>query len=151
MSSSQRIMNIITKVATSKTFENFSSFYLKYIKVAGGIGAGVGTVIAIGHLLDCNKAHKKEVRKAIAKGKDPDDIEEISYLYGLSILTTGPLVGASVGVMWPVFVTLGPLYYAFGPYLGPIVQSLLALSLTIDNSDFDDSSKKKKFNDDKSL
>lgn len=135
MSTSTKMINGLLKVASSQSFKNFSTFYLQYLKIAGGVGAAVGTAISVGHLADCSKQHKKQMRKIKASGGDPDDIDEISYLYSTCVLTAGPLVGASAGVMWPVTIVVGPLYYAFGDYLGPIVQGLLTLSLLVVKDD----------------
>ncbi len=151
MSGGQQLISSLSKIAGSQSFKNFSGFYLKYLKTASGIGAVVGTVIATGHLLDCNKAYKKEVKKMKARGGDPDDVEELSYLYTTSVMTAGPLIGASAGVMWPVTVVFGPLYYVFGEYLGPIFNSLLALSLIIAKEDFEGDNKKRSFSDSSSI
>lgn len=56
---------------------------------------------------------------------------ENSNLHNFSVIVGGPILGISVGVMWPVVVTIGPIYYVFGDYLGPIVASLLAISTSI--------------------
>lgn len=136
MSIGKNTINMMSRVISSNSFKNFSSFYFKYLVIAGGIGGGIGVTLSFAHLLDCKKKYYKEIRKANAKGLNTDDIEENSYLYSAGILVTGPLIGTSLGTIWPVVVVIAPLYYAFGDYLGPIVQSLLALSLVVSKDDF---------------
>lgn len=136
--------SLFNTVLTSKSFANFSSIYFKYLKVTGCIGFTFGIGVSIAHLLDTSRENRRE-KKRIMNSKNIVDEDlltneelekcENSNLYNFIIATVGPLFGASVGIMWPIIVTLGPIYYVFGEYLGSIVNTLLIISASMVEED----------------
>lgn len=139
--------NFFRRVLSSGSFANFSTMYFKYLKVAGGIGCTIGLGGSIAHLLDNRNKRIKAQSRILKKAKcvttdgltisELDEYEsyESSYLYNFGVLVGGPLIGTSGGVMWPAVITLGPIYYVFGDYLGPIVAALLTISASIIDED----------------
>lgn len=148
-------MNNFSTILRSKSFANFSTMYLKYLKHAGGFGLILGMGASVAHLMDCNKKNKREKAKIMYKRNIKDenlltddelDRCENSNLYNFSVVVGGPIVGVSVGVMWPAVVIFGPIYYVFGDYLAPIVASLLTISVSMvkENDKWDDGDTKDK-------
>lgn len=133
-------MNHLLTVLKSASFSNFSTMYLKYLKYAGWIGVLIGLGGSIAYLSDCNRKNKREKERIMSSRNITNenlltdtDLErcENSNLHNFSFIVGGTILGISGFIMWPIVVTLGPIYYAFGDYLGSIVASILAISASI--------------------
>lgn len=145
MSTPESFRKIFSTIFNSKSFTNFRSLYTKYIKVSSGVGFTLGIGGSMAYLSDLkNKNEDNKRRMMEIRGIREINDQELQSYYKISnfdkycVFLYGSIIGTTLGVMWPVVVTLGPLYFVFGNHLGSIVSSILVISASIDKNDFNE-------------